>query len=81
VATNQNYKFPEQVHEQLSISFSVRGQPDVLGILKVQMPPADAVNSKLDDVEREFAQEAATPRRLMLTGSYYALWVSQVLSE
>jgi hypothetical protein len=45
------------------------------------MPLADAVNSKLDDVEREFAQEAATPRRLTLTDFYYALWASQVLSE
>jgi hypothetical protein len=81
LTTDQSYKFPEQVHEQLSISFSVKGQPDVLEILKVQMPLVDVANSKLDDEGREFAQEAVTPRRLKLTDSCYALWASQVLSE
>jgi len=79
VTTNQNYKFPEPAHEQLSISFFVRGQPDVLEKLKVQRPLADVVNSKLGDGERVFAQEATTPHRLMLIDFYYALWAFRVL--
>lgn len=69
MATNQNYKFLEQEHVQLLEYVFVEAQHDVLGILTGQMLLRDLVNSKLDDMLKEFDREVSTQSHLMLSGS------------